>query len=86
MCMYGVSDIDECASLPCINGATCSDQVNRFQCMCNANYLGVLCEIGEISLLFHSLEEIIMPHSCVSIITIIIISHALHAFVFYCRY
>ena len=45
--MY-IIDIDECASNPCLNGATCNDQVNGFTCTCSARYYGVLCETGEI--------------------------------------
>ena len=28
------SDIDECTSNPCLNGGTCTDQVNGFTCSC----------------------------------------------------
>ncbi|XP_020628365.1 uncharacterized protein LOC110065552 [Orbicella faveolata] len=38
-------DIDECASNPCINGATCVDQVNRFNCTCPPGFTGTLCGI-----------------------------------------
>ena len=40
------SDIDECASDPCLNGGTCSDLVNSFVCNCPPGYSGVLCDVG----------------------------------------
>ncbi|XP_078575910.1 uncharacterized protein LOC144861769 [Branchiostoma floridae x Branchiostoma japonicum] len=40
------TDIDECASSPCMNGATCVDGVNSFSCTCNRGYTGVYCEQG----------------------------------------
>ena len=44
-------DVNECASNPCKNGATCSDstgtgskvQVNKFQCACAAGYANGMC-------------------------------------------
>ena len=39
-------DTDECASDPCINGATCVDQVNQYSCTCTAGYEGTNCETG----------------------------------------
>jgi len=47
------TDIDECASLPCVNGGTCYQSgrtVEGFQpgylCVCPASYRGVDCELG----------------------------------------
>ena len=42
-----VLDIDECASSPCRNGATCTDAVNSYMCRCVAGYTGTHCETGE---------------------------------------
>ena len=42
-----VLEIDECASSPCENGATCTDAVNSYTCRCVAGYTGKLCETGE---------------------------------------
>ena len=39
-------DIDECASNPCHNGATCADGINMYVCTCAAGYEGTLCDIG----------------------------------------
>ena len=38
------TDIDECASNPCQNGGTCADDVNRYDCTCEAGYTGADCE------------------------------------------
>lgn len=39
------SDIDECASTPCLNGGKCKNDVNSFNCICPSPYGGVLCQI-----------------------------------------
>ena len=41
------SDIDECNSAPCQNGATCVDHVNRYSCSCAAGYAGTNCGSGK---------------------------------------
>ena len=43
---YIVSDVDECSSNPCENGATCSDGINEYNCQCAAGYMGANCETG----------------------------------------
>lgn len=33
-------DVDECASEPCLNGGSCQDLPNGFQCYCQDGYTG----------------------------------------------
>ena len=50
MFSYLYPDVDECSSSPCLNGATCTDGINHYNCTCVAGYEGVNCETGIISL------------------------------------
>ena len=45
-----MTDINECASNPCQNGATCADAVNMYTCYCVAGFTGILCETSKQSL------------------------------------
>ncbi|XP_018417742.1 PREDICTED: coagulation factor VII [Nanorana parkeri] len=38
------SDIDQCLSNPCLNGGTCSDQIQSYVCNCPEGYEGRNCE------------------------------------------
>ncbi|XP_021164580.2 protein crumbs homolog 2 isoform X1 [Fundulus heteroclitus] len=38
------TEIDECESSPCQNGATCLNRLNHFQCVCVPGFSGKLCE------------------------------------------
>jgi formylglycine-generating enzyme required for sulfatase activity len=38
-------NIDDCASRPCQNGGTCTDQVNGFACSCAAGFTGPTCAV-----------------------------------------
>ena len=40
--------INECASDPCHNDATCVDETNQFTCLCIPGYTGVVCETGRL--------------------------------------
>ena len=42
-----LADIDDCASHPCENGATCIDAVNDYTCNCVDGYTGRNCSIGK---------------------------------------
>jgi len=41
-----VSDINECAPVPCQNGGTCVDLVGSYRCDCKTGYSGTNCETG----------------------------------------
>ena len=40
-------EVDECASAPCMNGATCGDMVGGFNCTCTPGWAGPTCEQGK---------------------------------------
>ncbi|WAR08539.1 FBP3-like protein [Mya arenaria] len=46
LCDNILNDIDECASAPCVNGASCSDGINSYTCNCVPGYTGLNCQIG----------------------------------------
>ena len=41
-------DVEECASMPCLNNGTCVDEINRFTCNCTSGYTGAVCETSRI--------------------------------------
>lgn len=47
-----LSDINECASNPCRNGANCADLVNEYECTCQVGWLGTNCDIGKVKALY----------------------------------
>ena len=55
------TNIDECASMPCLFGATCNDQINGYDCDCANGYTGVLsylclkCQVIKYVLLYANL-------------------------------
>ena len=44
-----ISDIDECASTPCLNNGRCIDGIASYTCSCSKGFTGFLCEIGTIT-------------------------------------
>ncbi len=37
---------DNCLSMPCLNGATCSNSLNNYTCSCAVEYTGFHCQTG----------------------------------------
>ena len=58
-----VSDIDECISAPCMNGATCSDDVNGYSCNCTSGYIGDNCETGQYLFYYLSHKTVCVAYS-----------------------
>ena len=52
MCVDGFTgsncaiDVDECASSPCNNGATCNNEIGSFSCSCPQGYTGATCSVS----------------------------------------
>lgn len=61
---FHVSDIDECGSSPCVNGATCNDNVHSYSCTCASGYGGDRCDRGTFlrfcAYLINTMEEVFM--------------------------
>ena len=45
-CLPCISDLDECISNPCQNGASCRNLLNHHVCVCRPGYTGALCQTG----------------------------------------
>jgi len=56
-------NVDECASSPCSNGATCIDGVLSFECVCAAGYTDVGTECCEIFDSYYT-QEIYLTEYC----------------------
>ena len=45
---------DQCDSVTCQNGGTCSTSDGSFVCYCLEGYTGTYCETGTLQYLYHS--------------------------------
>ena len=45
-CFYPISEILECNSNPCQNGAVCFEGIGTYVCQCANGYEGANCETG----------------------------------------
>ena len=52
------TDVDECASTPCANNATCRDLVARYECRCLEEYYGDRCEL--------KVDKCLLNNTCVN--------------------
>uniref|UniRef100_A0A803SUA7 EGF-like domain-containing protein n=1 Tax=Anolis carolinensis TaxID=28377 RepID=A0A803SUA7_ANOCA len=43
--IYCHLSLQECESVPCLNGGSCQDLVNAFECICLSGYTGEFCEV-----------------------------------------
>ena len=41
------SDVDYCKVITCLNGGTCTNMPNGFQCACVEPFEGTVCDIGK---------------------------------------
>jgi hypothetical protein len=39
--------VDYCVAKPCLNGGSCANINNRFECSCTSDYLGSLCQYNK---------------------------------------
>ena len=51
-------DIDDCVTIPCQNGGSCTDQLNSYTCNCVDGYDGTNCETGNDATLFKFVIDI----------------------------
>ncbi|VDO56932.1 unnamed protein product [Brugia timori] len=41
------TNINECESSPCENGASCIDHINGFECVCRRGFSGTFCQTND---------------------------------------
>ena len=61
LCLFYLSDINECDSDPCQNNGHCNNMPGSYQCACPSGYLGTNCQSGK----FKSPSQpiFVMPHN-----------------------
>ena len=53
-----LTDIDECSSNPCENGATCIDGDNKYTCSCAAGFNGDNCETSKFLIILYNVKNV----------------------------
>ena len=43
--MFCETEANECIPNPCLNGGTCIDELNNFECLCLPGFSGTNCQI-----------------------------------------
>ena len=66
--LFFSSDINECASQPCLNGGVCIDGVNGYTCQCAQGWGGPRCEDSKLS--FHFITNQFSIHSKITILRV----------------
>jgi len=52
-------DINECASVNCLNGGTCLDSINSYSCQCAPSFTGNLCQTGSSWTKQHRVKQVV---------------------------
>lgn len=47
MLLTFVEVVNSCASNPCLNGGTCVNGLDRYDCTCTSSFNGINCENGK---------------------------------------
>ena len=56
--LFPFSADDECASEPCVNGGSCQDSVDIYECICRPGFAGTNCEISNSNKLIVKLKSL----------------------------
>ena len=65
---YMISDINECNSRPCENGATCNDEINAYNCSCVDGYNGTNCETGMFNYSLYHYDIPVVDVNCLPLV------------------
>ena len=57
--IFFITDINECSNNPCLNGGSCTDQVNGYACSCQPGYTGARCQSGTYALALKTLQMLL---------------------------
>ena len=84
------SDIAECSSSPCLNDATCVDNIDNYTCTCKTGFTGDNCETGDRVVCFCIISaQCLIPWCLIDSKLLYSTTNwpeRLHMFVSYCQY